>query len=1494
MRPGLKVIARALIGSLLWTIASPALFPWALEAQAASPDQSKQTSQAPTRVELPEYRTEHSKRFQNPNGTITDEVSLDPIHYLDKRSGKWQPIDMSLSSTNEPGFNYETRGGRLKGYLATNLTGPEWLRLTLDQQYEVRLRPMGLGRSTASIHGPSAHFSEVMSGTDVDWQFNSSNAVGKVAVRSEEAAKHPLRLQVRTTGLEVRQESDGAIGLYDVSGIRQFTIPVPSGTDSAGKPVPGRIQMQQSQVGTFLEFNVDTSMVNAVASADLQVAAAGATYPVTFPVTIVADQMNSRDTHVAQVPQWDDYYGADKLKVGPDKESGTTRSLLWFPLPSLPAGKYVVGADLVLQADSANISPKLPMKVDVFRAMNSWTSSGVTWTNQPSLGAVAESTSTVTGDGKFAWNVTGLVYEWYHKGLANNGFVLKASDENPSGMDAVSFFSSDLGWVGSQPPSEPDLRWPLLAITYNDPIDPLGQQPFWSYAGNVNIANGNLTLGAVDTAIPGVGLTATITRVYNSRSTFSGAFGYGWTSELDRQIVTDPADKNRLAYVEPDGSVHHFTMASDGFYYGPEGLFLKIKKEADGAYTLSPLTGFPQYNFASNGRILSITDAEKNSVTYTWSLPSSITIKDPANRTIALTLTNNLITKMTDIAGQTTTYTYTTAGDLATVTVGGKTTSYRYDSSHNLVQVTSTGGSNAHFVYSSQDRVISTAPVNMIPNAGLEVNGTGGKLPTYWNIASGGESYATTTQAQGFTGSHGKYLSIYLTPPTNTSSAWGVYLSEPITLNLARRYVLSGRYQSSQTTGGSTDVKAVLSVMAYDSAGNSLGEFAKEERLGPKSSWDQVTSAFDAFGKLPANTATIRVKIAGSKVGAKATILWDDVQLEEVAAGLSTALTFVSPTTYTWDAVNLASAAYDGNGKKIKWEYNRWGNSTKVTVDPDGLNATTTYTWLSPYLNSQSKNPLGGLINREYDASGNVISVKQGIDGDVEKYGKTTYGYNATNLLAWEKSSLSPAPTELTYTEQQNPTVKSPLGIATGAVERDHSTCKGCILSETPSLSVTSNLLSNFNFERWSGSVPTGWTWNNKGTVRASTISEKPHGGAKALAITPNAATYVDLTQRVSAKAETYYTLSLYVWGATDLDAGQGGGVVSFYDAAGNLLTDEASVSYHWSNKEAKAGRWNRLIVTAKSPKTTATALVGVYANGNATPGTILIDSLQFEEAPYVSAFNLIENGGLEQGTSTSPDQWAELGNGTWTTTTAFSGAKALQLSGATSQLSGLVQKDLMKYDPTQPLTLTAVVQTSDLTGAQVLLKLEWYDSAGTLKANTYSRQILRGTNGWTRLYTEVKPGSIKLDSGVDPAQFKVSILVSIDGAFANPWSVAFDSIRLEQSRIASSYLYNSTSGQVVRATNPRDESLEYTYDSYGRVLTATPNQNANQGVTYTWDSLGRLTKVNAPLGLQGEQVYDDDNRLRTVIRSVGNDKRTTEFDYTPPWAVEVSQDADQ
>jgi Tol biopolymer transport system component len=115
-------------------------------------------------------------------------------------------------------------------------------------------------------------------------------------------------------------------------------------------------------------------------------------------------------------------HGTDTTLRARTKSNANARTLVRFPLPVIPAGCQVSGATLRLYASAAATGRTLHLT----RLATSFTESGVTWNNQPSV--TGTSAGAVSRDGWVEWTATDQVRAMYAG--ANHGFRVRDASES--------------------------------------------------------------------------------------------------------------------------------------------------------------------------------------------------------------------------------------------------------------------------------------------------------------------------------------------------------------------------------------------------------------------------------------------------------------------------------------------------------------------------------------------------------------------------------------------------------------------------------------------------------------------------------------------------------------------------------------------------------------------------------------------------------------------------------------------------------------------------------------------------------------------------------------------------------------------------------------------------------------------------------------------------------------------------------------------------------
>jgi C1A family cysteine protease len=113
----------------------------------------------------------------------------------------------------------------------------------------------------------------------------------------------------------------------------------------------------------------------------------------------------------------------------------TSRSLIRFDVSDIPAGTSISQAKMYLRLVNSCYRNAGSYTVTTYRAKSSWSSSSVTWNNQPGYGESYGSASvSATEGGWYSFDVTNLLRGWVNGSASNYGIVLRAPESSSTGI----------------------------------------------------------------------------------------------------------------------------------------------------------------------------------------------------------------------------------------------------------------------------------------------------------------------------------------------------------------------------------------------------------------------------------------------------------------------------------------------------------------------------------------------------------------------------------------------------------------------------------------------------------------------------------------------------------------------------------------------------------------------------------------------------------------------------------------------------------------------------------------------------------------------------------------------------------------------------------------------------------------------------------------------------------------------------------------------------
>ncbi|MGX9707205.1 DNRLRE domain-containing protein [Laceyella tengchongensis] len=403
--------------------------------------------------ELVELRTEKSKTYiKNDGKTYVTEQYLEPVHY--KKNGAWIDIREQRkakmkANTAGAGMTYIELGHATRFAFAGLSTSPSLIRF---EQGPVKV-DFGLidGKRVAVKqldHG--IRYPNVYEGTDLVYK------VGVTGVKEEWVLHKYTGRSVFTMALKAKHakpklQKDGSIQFINAKGQSVFEVPAPfmyDQQDASSHKV--KFALRQQNGVTYLDIKADDKWLRDPKRV----------YPVVIDPTVgLQGVKQTYDNLVSSKNPTQNYRLFPYVITGTHADYGVARTYLKFDLPALPTGAKIKDAKLFLH----QYATAQEEQVDVHPVTSEWTSGGLTWQNQPTVGAAVTQTN-VAGAGEYAWDLTELSKNWY-SGTPNYGISLRHHTES---NDRKSFRSSDY--------VDDITKRPKLLITYQvDPNVPIAE-----------------------------------------------------------------------------------------------------------------------------------------------------------------------------------------------------------------------------------------------------------------------------------------------------------------------------------------------------------------------------------------------------------------------------------------------------------------------------------------------------------------------------------------------------------------------------------------------------------------------------------------------------------------------------------------------------------------------------------------------------------------------------------------------------------------------------------------------------------------------------------------------------------------------------------------------------------------------------------------------------------------------------------------------------------
>ncbi|ARU63594.1 hypothetical protein CBW65_23200 [Tumebacillus avium] len=448
-------------------------------------DAKEQAKEAPDKVlELKGKRTQNSKTWKNSDLTETIEMYSTPVFYQETGTKDWKSIDNGITDliadkTEQKNFKFQNKANKFTALFAK--TADKDIFKIKQNGHSLSYSILGANPAAGVSKDDTLTYPNLFANIDAIYHVRSTGVKEDLILKKlPDVEKITFELK---TDLNVKQEGRDIVFTDKKDGAVVYTFAPPFMRDASDKESHAMDYVLEQQGGKILlTLALDMAYLK---DPETQ-------YPILLDPTVTAGGTTATtfDAYVGEVYNTVNYGGDAELRTGyaPTVDSHRTFIKFGSTLPALGGG-LLTGA--TFKAYKYYEPSSVDTTINIHRAYAAWSSSGITYSNQPGFGGSYASNLLSKGEanGWYSWNVGSLVNYWYDNPANYHGLVMQASNENTTGSYRK-FYSSDYS-SGAYAPR--------LEITYSPkPAAPTGT----AYGNGVNTGNGyvNLQWGAVSGA----------------------------------------------------------------------------------------------------------------------------------------------------------------------------------------------------------------------------------------------------------------------------------------------------------------------------------------------------------------------------------------------------------------------------------------------------------------------------------------------------------------------------------------------------------------------------------------------------------------------------------------------------------------------------------------------------------------------------------------------------------------------------------------------------------------------------------------------------------------------------------------------------------------------------------------------------------------------------------------------------------------------------------
>ncbi|WP_018130090.1 hypothetical protein [Effusibacillus pohliae] len=159
--------------------------------------------------ELEQFRTATSKRYVNPDGSFTEKVYMEPVHYKDAQTGKWLPIDSNLVSDSNG--TYKNKANKFSVDLPP-VANAGFFRID-EKGSALSFRPTFGITVKGNVKGNRIDYVNAAPDTDLSYAVMPNGLKETVVLKSSKAPT-TFSYELKLENLTYQPEPDGTVVFY--------------------------------------------------------------------------------------------------------------------------------------------------------------------------------------------------------------------------------------------------------------------------------------------------------------------------------------------------------------------------------------------------------------------------------------------------------------------------------------------------------------------------------------------------------------------------------------------------------------------------------------------------------------------------------------------------------------------------------------------------------------------------------------------------------------------------------------------------------------------------------------------------------------------------------------------------------------------------------------------------------------------------------------------------------------------------------------------------------------------------------------------------------------------------------------------------------------------------------------------------------------------------------------------------------------------------------